>query len=70
MELHGTDERHLDLVRKLKRTFHLIHLHFNNYACGERWYPLPAWAYIAALLSAFLAAFARRPAGDGGRIAA
>ena len=45
MEIHGTDERFLALVRKLKRTFHLVHLHFNNQACGERWYPLPAWAY-------------------------
>jgi hypothetical protein len=45
MEIHGTDERFLTLVRRLKRQFHLIHLHFNNQACGQRWYPLPAWAY-------------------------
>ena len=45
MEIHATDRRALDLVRKLKRTFHLVHLHFNNQACGVRFDPLPAWAY-------------------------
>jgi hypothetical protein len=45
MEIHGTDRDFLRLVRKLKRTFHLVHLHFNNQACGVRYAPLPAWAY-------------------------
>lgn len=45
MEIHGADERFLRLVRKLKRTFHLVHLHYNNQACSQRYRPLPAWAY-------------------------
>ena len=45
MEIHGTDEQFLTLVRKLKRTFHLVHLHYNNQACSQRYRPLPAWAY-------------------------
>jgi hypothetical protein len=45
MEIHGADGRFLKLVRKLKRTFHLVHLHFNNQACSVRYKPLPAWAY-------------------------
>lgn len=45
MELHGADRRYLEMVRKLKRTFHLVHLHFNNQACSVRFKPLPAWAY-------------------------
>jgi hypothetical protein len=45
MEIHGTDARFLELVRKLKRTFHLVHLHYNNQACSQRFRPLPAWAY-------------------------
>ena len=32
-------------MRKLKRTFHLVHLHYNNQACSQRYRPLPAWAY-------------------------
>lgn len=46
MEIHGNSRRFLTMVRKLKRTFHLVHLHFNNQSCkplSAR--PLPAWAY-------------------------
>ncbi|HET7220694.1 MAG TPA: hypothetical protein VFJ02_21725 [Vicinamibacterales bacterium] len=45
MEIHGTDRRFLDLVRKLKRTFYPVHIHFNNQACTSRFKPFPAWAY-------------------------
>jgi hypothetical protein len=46
MELHGVDERrYLDAVRKLKRTFHLVHLHFNNHACQPGIEPFPSAAY-------------------------
>jgi hypothetical protein len=35
MELHWVDEqRMIDAVRKLKRTFYLANLHFNNWACS------------------------------------
>jgi hypothetical protein len=46
MELHGVNEpRFLQLIRKLKRTFYLASLHFNNYACSPAADPLPALAY-------------------------
>lgn len=46
MELHGVNEpRFLQLIRKLKRTFSLASLHFNNYACSAEADPLPALAY-------------------------
>lgn len=45
MELHGTDRKYLRLVRKLKRTFRPVHLHFNNQACAVRYKPFPASAY-------------------------
>ena len=45
MEIHGTDRRFLEMVRKLKRTFHLVHIHYNNQACTVRFKPFPAWAY-------------------------
>lgn len=42
MELHGTGEtKFLELVRRLKRKFHLVNLHFNNWACDESNSPLP-----------------------------
>jgi hypothetical protein len=46
MELHGTDDpRFLDVVRKLKRTFYLVHIHFNNMACTPAVEPFPAFAF-------------------------
>ena len=51
MEIHGADRRFLQLVRKLKRTFHLVHLHYNNQACSARYRPLPAWAYQVLLVN-------------------
>jgi hypothetical protein len=51
MEIHGADRHFLKLVRKLKRTFHVAHLHFNNQACAARYSPLPAWAYQVLLVN-------------------
>ena len=46
MEFHGVSERRfLDIIRKMKRTFYIANLHFNNYACSDDAAPLPAWAY-------------------------
>lgn len=46
MELHGVDDPlSLEVIRKLKRHFHLVNLHFNNHACSAETTPLPAWAF-------------------------
>jgi hypothetical protein len=46
MEIHGTDRWFLGMVRRLKRTFYLVHLHYNNQACTIiKSRPLPASAY-------------------------
>ena len=46
MELHGVNEpKFVELVRKLKRQFYLVSLHYNNYACTPRAEPMPARAY-------------------------
>jgi hypothetical protein len=46
MEIHGTDRWFLAMVRKLKRSFYLVHLHYNNQACTIlKSSPLPASAY-------------------------
>ena len=51
MEVHGTDRRYLHLIRRLKRVFHVVHLHFNNQACAARFDPFPAWAYQVLLVN-------------------
>src|SRR4029077_6265587 len=46
MEMHGyNDPKILETLRKLKRNFYLVNLHFNNWSCTAKAAPLPAWAY-------------------------
>jgi hypothetical protein len=46
MEMHGYDDpKIVQVLRKLKRNFYLVNLHFNNWSCTPRAAPLPAWAY-------------------------
>lgn len=46
VEFHFADEaRFVEAVRKLKRTFYVAHLHYNNYACEPHHEPFPSWAY-------------------------
>jgi hypothetical protein len=46
MELHGhSDPKILEVVRKLKRHFYLVNLHFNNWSCTPLATPFPGWAY-------------------------
>lgn len=56
VELHGTsDPRALAAVRRLKRFFHVAHLHFNNFSCWEGLDPFPAWSYELLFVSKRLA---------------
>jgi hypothetical protein len=46
MEMHGyNDPKILEAIRKLKRHFYLVNLHFNNWSCTSKAAPLAAWAY-------------------------
>jgi hypothetical protein len=46
MEMHGFDSpKIVEVLRKLKRNFYLVNLHFNNWSCTPKAAPLPAWAY-------------------------
>jgi hypothetical protein len=48
MEMHGFDDpKIVEVLRKLKRNFYLVNLHFNNWSCTPKAAPLPAWAYQA-----------------------
>jgi hypothetical protein len=58
MELHidtttrqGVNQRHLEVLRKLKQKFHVVNLHFNNHACHPLYEPLPAWAFQVLLVN-------------------
>jgi hypothetical protein len=45
------DPRYLRLVERLKRHFHVAHLHFNNFSCVDGLRPFPAWAYEVLFVS-------------------
>jgi hypothetical protein len=46
MELHGTyDPKILEGIRKLKRHFHVVNMHYNNWSCTARAWPMKSWAY-------------------------
>jgi len=46
MEMHGyNDPKILAVIRKMKRNFYLVNLHFNNWSCTSKAAPLLAWAY-------------------------
>lgn len=46
VEFHRThEERFVRAVDKLKQTFYVAHLHFNNNSCEPGLEPFPAWAY-------------------------
>jgi hypothetical protein len=54
IEFHGVEKAHgqfAAVVTRLKRFYHLAHLHFNNFACAEGIEPFPAWAYEALFVS-------------------
>jgi hypothetical protein len=55
MELHAADERYLRFVRKLKRTFVPVHLHFNNSRCTTQFKPFPSPVYEVSFVNKRLA---------------
>jgi hypothetical protein len=65
MELHGTSEPHyLDVIQKLKKTFHLVHLHFNNWSCTPGFPPFPAGAYQVLFVNKRLGVVGPPPPGQ------
>jgi hypothetical protein len=54
MELHvqsGVTARHIQAIKKLKKEFYVVNLHFNNHACVSTMKPLPSWAFQILLVN-------------------
>lgn len=52
MEFHGQGKPHfkphyVDVLKKLKKQFHLVNVHYNNHACQAVYEPIPAGAWQA-----------------------
>jgi hypothetical protein len=64
IEMHDFDRdvnKFISVVLRLKKFFHVAHLHFNNYSCAKGLEPFPAQAYEVLFVSRRLAT----PAGSG-----
>lgn len=65
MELHGTNEAHfIDVIQKLKRLFHLVNIHYNNWACSGDVAPFPANAYQVLFVNKRVGVLGPPPAGQ------
>jgi hypothetical protein len=54
MELHvfkGVTALHMQVIKKLKKLFYVVNLHYNNYACGPKVKPLRATAFEVLLVN-------------------
>ncbi|MBI5543756.1 MAG: hypothetical protein HY901_07720 [Deltaproteobacteria bacterium] len=52
VEFHEFDSpKYVQTVRRLKGTFHVVNVHFNNNACSWLTRPFPAWAYEVLLVN-------------------
>jgi hypothetical protein len=52
IEFHYIDEeRFVKVLQRLRRFFHLAHLHYNNVSCAKGLDPFPVWAYEALLVN-------------------
>jgi hypothetical protein len=54
MELHvfhGVTAQHLQVIRKLKKLFYVVNLHYNNFACSPKMKPLHATAFEVLLVN-------------------
>lgn len=57
-EFHGVDDqiaRSIEVVLKLKKFFHVAHLHINNFSCLQGIQPFGGWAYEVTFVSKRLA---------------
>jgi hypothetical protein len=58
-EFHGVETANIarifEVVLKLKKHFHVAHLHINNHSCASEFPPFPGWAYEVTFVSKRLA---------------
>jgi hypothetical protein len=47
----GTLWNWFQLIRKLKRNFYIVNVHFNNHSCITNFQPIPAWAFQVSFVN-------------------
>lgn len=57
LEFHRVnDPKTIDVIRKLKETFYVVNIHYNNAACDPRVAPFPTWAFQVLLVNKYIGA--------------
>ncbi len=57
LEFHRVnDPKTIEVIRKLKETFYVVNIHYNNAACDPRVAPFPAWAFQVLLVNKYVGA--------------
>ena len=48
---HVDDPKYVEAIRRLKRFFHIAHVHYNNFSCDGSLAPFPSWAFEVLLVN-------------------
>ena len=48
---HVDDPKYVETIRRLKRFFHVAHVHYNNFSCDGSLAPFPSWAFEVLLVN-------------------
>jgi hypothetical protein len=48
---HVGDPKYVETIRRLKRFFHIAHVHYNNFSCDGSLAPFPSWAFEVLLVN-------------------
>jgi hypothetical protein len=55
IEFHSQNKlryvEYIDLIKKLKKTFYIAHIHFNNHTCTKLHKPFPSWAFQVLMVN-------------------
>ena len=52
---HVDDPKYVETMRRLKRFFHVAHVHYNNFSCDSSLAPFPSWAFEVLLVNTRIA---------------
>jgi hypothetical protein len=65
---HVDDPKYVETIRRLKRFFHIAHVHYNNFSCDGSLAPFPSWAFEVLLVNKRIAMTDGSPAPAAGGV--
>jgi hypothetical protein len=59
---HVDDAKYVEAMRRLKQSFYVAHVHYNNFSCDPALRPFPSWAFEVLLVNKRIANIDGSPA--------